>query len=277
MPLKSLLQNSVNLIPYSLRRYVHCVPFVAAAQRYLVSSLLSDSEFVHCVNAGPAAGLKFQIRLPGDKAVWAGTYEKEFSEAIAAGVPAGAVCFDVGGYRGYMSGVMALHGADKVYVFEPLPANQQAIQRLCQLNQALQISLQPVAVGAEDTDMQMKVMPDASMGKLADSDFQRDIPAESEMTVRVRSLDSMISSGAVQIPQLIKIDVEGAELQVLRGARNLLAEHRPLLFIEAHSAELECDCSAFLTDLAYSVRRMEAGELCETSPRHLLAQAVSNS
>lgn len=65
--------------------------------------------------------------------MWAGLFEREFALAPAAAIPNGKVCFDIGGYKGYMSGVMVLNGASSVHVFEPLPANQESIRRLCDL------------------------------------------------------------------------------------------------------------------------------------------------
>ena len=53
-------------------------------------------------------------------------------------------------------------------------------------------------------------------------------------------------------PDFIKIDVEGAEMEVLRGAEKLLREIHPALVIETHSAELERECGEALVGLGYS-------------------------
>jgi len=47
-------------------------------------------------------------------------------------------------------------------------------------------------------------------------------------------LDTFLQGADEPAPDVIKIDVEGAELQVLEGGRRLLAEHRPLLLMEIH-------------------------------------------
>jgi hypothetical protein len=52
-------------------------------------------------------------------------------------------------------------------------------------------------------------------------------------------------------PGFIKLDADTAELAILRSGRRLLAEARPLLLVETHSAELERDCSALLAGLGY--------------------------
>src|SRR5262245_30599350 len=172
--LKKILQSSVNFLPYELRHWVKRVPGISQLQRWLVKRVMSEEAFVHTINAGPAAGLRFEVALPLDKAVWSGTYEPDFSEAIARGVTKGDVCYDIGGYRGYMSGLMALAGASKVLVFEPLPVNQRALRRLKELNPKLPIELMPLAVGNTDGSVRLKVMADPSMAKLGSSSFQAD-------------------------------------------------------------------------------------------------------
>ena len=148
--LKEILRESVNFIPYNLRRHITYLPGIAALQRLLVERSLSGDPFVHTLNGGPAAGLRFEITLPRDKSIWAGTYEHDFAWSLADSVRPGGVCYDIGGYRGYMSGVMALSGASKVLAFEPLPVNQHAFRRLCELNPELPIAVMPLAAGNLD-------------------------------------------------------------------------------------------------------------------------------
>jgi FkbM family methyltransferase len=273
MSLRLLLRHSVNCLPYSLRSYIRLIPGVAFFQRLLVKNILAG-EFVHCINVGPAKGLKMPIALPTDKAMWAGLFEKEFASALAAAIPKGKVCFDIGGYKGYMSGVMTLNGASSVHVFEPLPANQESIRRLCALNPDLKIQLHSYAVGASNSTMMLNVMPDSSMGKLADSPFQKDVFGKETIEVQVVSLDSLHANGSLPTPSLLKIDVEGAEVSVLEGMGDLLSHYHPIIFLEAHSEELEAKCRAMLERFSYQVRRLESGELQDTVARHIVARNV---
>jgi hypothetical protein len=54
-------------------------------------------------------------------------------------------------------------------------------------------------------------------------------------------------------PGFIKIDTDTAEVSILESGRRLLAEARPLLLVETHSAALERDCSALLAGLGYRI------------------------
>jgi FkbM family methyltransferase len=263
------LGASVNWIPFAWRRQVKNVPGVAALQRLIVSRFLSAEPFIHFVNAGPAAGLRFEISLPKDKAIWTGTHEPAFASAIADSVHRGDVCYDVGGYRGYLGGVMAIAGASAVIVFEPLPANQRALKRLCELNPELPIQVQPIALGATNSPVTLQVMPDDSMGRLATSALSPGTQPPAFISVDVRTLDELQSRGEIPPPDLIKIDVEGAELDVLRGATATLRLSQPLVFLEAHSQVIEVECVKELESQGYSTRRIGSDPGKDDHARHL--------
>jgi FkbM family methyltransferase len=266
--MRTVLQHSVNVIPGSIRRAIKYVPGVAATQRWLIRHYLEGQTFVHKLNAGPAAGLRFEVTLPQDKAIWAGTYEHEFTSAMGEQVCTGDICYDVGGYRGFMSGAMAMAGASRVFVFEPLPSNQRALARLVELNPALPISVLPYAISDHDGSAQFKVMPDLSMGAIADTSTPQGMV--DLVPVTVRQIDSLVQSEEILPPGVVKIDVEGAELAVLKGSLHVLRECRPKIFIEAHSATLERACSEMLRPFRYHVRRMERYPRTENSVRHLI-------
>jgi FkbM family methyltransferase len=270
MILKKVLGAGVNYIPYRRRLWIKRVPGIAGLQRWLVARFLSDQPFLHTINVGPAAGLRFEVTLPLDKPVWAGVFESEFTTAIAEHVKPGDICYDIGGYRGYISGVMALAGALKVFAFEPLPANQKAVRRVCELNPQLPINIIAVALGSTDGPALLKVMSDPSMGKLANSSFQPEARALGEIPVTVRQIDSLLQNREIPPPNVVKIDVEGGELDILSGAVEMLHMSRPTIFLEAHTPALEKACSQQLLRLGYKIHRIEREISNEQSARHLV-------
>ena len=72
------------------------------------------------------------------------------------------------------------------------------------------------------------------------------------LTVPTLTLDTLLA--AHQAPSFVKIDVEGAEMMVLQGARQLLAEARPTLWLEATGPLVEA-CRAFLGEFDYEMTR----------------------
>ena len=66
-------------------------------------------------------------------------------------------------------------------------------------------------------------------------------------------------------PDLVKIDTEGHEVQVLRGAKGLLAGRKPRLIVEYHTAALKAECISILEAAGYDVEIVEAPHFPEGS------------
>jgi len=257
-------------VPWKWRGMIKRIPLVAPLQRRLLASFLEGREFVHTVDAGPARGLNYPVRLPEDKGIWTGTYELELSQLLARAVKPGQPALDIGGWHGFFGGVMALAGASRVFIFEPMPANCAQIQKMISLNPNLPLELVEAAVSDAEGAVEFVVMAQSSMGKLATSSFQTDNQTAQRIPVRTVALDGLLAAGKITAPAMMKIDVEGAELQVLKGARRLLAASRPALFIEIHSRPLGRECRDFLVPLGYEIHVLEPGdpEIC-----HFVARA----
>ena len=110
-----MIEKSVNLVPWRVRHLIRSIPGVAQLQRQIFARCIGDRQFVHRINAGPAAGLNYQVHLPQDKQIWTGTYEAEVATKICETVNPGKACFDIGAHRGFLSGVMAVAGASEVH------------------------------------------------------------------------------------------------------------------------------------------------------------------
>lgn len=240
------LSASIRVVPGPLRGLIRSIPGVAAAQRVAINAVGRDEEFDHEIDYGPAKGLRMPMRLPCDKGFWKGTYEEGFCARLGAAVRAGDVCCDIGAFRGYTAGVMALAGASEVCAFEPAPLNQQAVRRVIALNASLPIRLVEAAVGAEEGMIGITIHEDASMNFIG-----ADASGRPAMEVKLVTLDSMVASGALKSPQLLKIDVEGAEASVLRGAGKSLRNSVREIFVELHNDEAREECEGLLSEAGF--------------------------
>ena len=254
---QALLKKSVLLVPWRWRGTIKQLPLIAPLQRWLLAKFLEHREFVHTVDEGPARGLKYPITLPQDKGIWTGTYELEFATRVATATKRGESALDIGGWRGFFGGVMALAGASQVCIFEPMPANCAQIRKLIELNPNLPVSLFEAAIGEKTGQLEFEIQPETSMGKLALSPFQQEIKGNTRMEVQVICLDDLLANGRITSPGVIKVDVEGAEACVLRGARQLLRTHKPKLFLEIHSRNLARGCQAILLECGYEILVVE--------------------
>jgi FkbM family methyltransferase len=248
---------ALRLVPFSVRDRIRTIPGIAPLQRAVIARTLNGSEFEHRVDAGPAKGITFFVKLPEDKGIWTGTYEIDLATQVAASVAPGTVAYDIGGWHGFFAGVMAAQGAAHVHVFEPLPANAERIRRLVELNPAKSISLHTVAVAEHESEMDLMIMHETSMAKLETSTFQANTTSVTRERVKVRTIDALIAAGAIAPPALIKIDVEGAEAMVLRGARESIIRYRPIIFAEVHSSALLSECCDMLKAAGYRIEMID--------------------
>lgn len=275
------LQFAIKLVPWRLRGVICKLPIIAQLQRWIIARYLSDRQFIHIIDAGPAKGLAYPVILPLDKAIWIGNYEVEFASSIANSLTKGMVCFDIGGYRGFIAGMMAVAGAGRVVTFEPLEENREQIQRMIEVNPGIHVEIMPVAINDCDEETKFKVMPNPSMGKLVSSDFQPQASEVKTIPITVCKLDSLVLNGGLPVPDIMKVDVEGAETAVLQGATKLLTKHAPILFIEAHSGSLAQECADFLYGLGYDVTVVETRGSIDTLGNreisHLVARKVNNA
>lgn len=257
MTTQNLINRALGLLPWSVRVQIKRIPGVAQLQQAVVSKAFDGKEFDHMVDAGPAKGITFHVRLPEDKGIWTGTYESLFAGRVAGAIRPNTVTYDIGSWHGFFAGVMAAQGARQVHVFEPLPANVDRIRKMIALNPEKHIAIHPCAAGDRDTEMDLIVMPETSMAKLEESGFQTERTSAGSLRVPARSIDSVIASGEAEPPSLMKIDVEGAELLVLEGARQTLRANQPEIFAEVHSSKLLAQCTIFLQSEGYSVEPLD--------------------
>ena len=92
--------------------------------------------------------------------------------------------------------------------------------------------------------------------------------ADSGNKVKIRTLDTVVAELAVR-PDLIKVDVEGFEFEVLRGAENVLRNIRPVMLIEIHPPQLKLSGSSDLALMAFLESRGYAIDVIDRNPNSL--------
>jgi len=122
-----------------------------------------------------------------------------------------------------------------VHAFEPFPENLKAIQSNIALNNLDNVTLYPLAIGAQNGQVSFVVPPDrhaSGVGYITRSDS-----ADGAIKVECVTLDSL--GDRLGKARAIFMDVEGAEIEVLQGARNYIAEVQPVIVLEASPVCLE--------------------------------------
>ncbi len=219
------------------------------------------------IQAGPAAGT--QLLVPaGPKAFWsemlAGTYDAFIYEALGKRNLRDAICWDIGAHIGYHSLTFASLGAN-VLAFEPNPHNVERLRAHLERNPTLARNIRPMVMAVSDRDGEVAFVQSGDMmGESSGSHMAAALAplapanyANCERTVvsAVR-MDSLIALGE-RAPEVIKIDIEGAEFLALQGASRLLAEKKPLLLIEVHHILLMFQLQQLLSQCGYSVHLLD--------------------
>ena len=164
-----------------------------------------------------------------------GTSEPEVQSALAALLRPGMTVYDVGANVGFLSVIAArlVGPAGRVVCFEPLPDNARQIEYNARLNGFAHVAVRAEALGAADGTARFLLSAEPTWGALASASPKVNGQVN-EAAVPVRRLDGAVADAGLPLPEVIKIDVEGAEADVLAGAAATLGEARPILMIELH-------------------------------------------
>ena len=183
------------------------------------------------VQRGLLRGLRFHVDTGIKSQRLLGLEEREIAAAASEFAIRAASALDIGANDGWYSLFFASRpNIQKVYAFEPVAQLGRRLEENLALNGSAvraKVSLVSKFVGAKD-----------------EGDWC--------------SVDGSLPS-ALPEPILFKIDVDGGEMDVLRGAGRTLSQARCFVVLETHSVELERDCQAFLRDHGYVVRLIKNG------------------
>jgi FkbM family methyltransferase len=160
-----------------------------------------------------------------------GAYELEETEIFLALAEGQNVVFDVGANIGWYSlNVAKRYGsALTVHAFEPLPATYRQLVANVELNHADCVVTHNLGMAAEDAVAVFNYYPEGSgNASLADLSGRASV---SQVECEIRTLDGFVKESGVA-PDVIKCDVEGAELMVFRGAADTIASAKPAVFTE---------------------------------------------
>jgi FkbM family methyltransferase len=198
----------------------------------------------------------------------------------------GDIAVDAGAHIGFFTVQMAdvVGPTGRIYAFEPVPANADLLRRSILENRFEdRVEFRCAAVGAA-TGSATLTYPRETLntgGAYMLGEGTSALPGHETSTVDVVALDQLCVRRPVG---LIKMDVEGAEPLVLRGAATLLTEDRPVVLSELHPTQLarasNTTAAAFLEEarrFGYRAHYLQGGDLgppIERAPDDVLASFV---
>ena len=168
-----------------------------------------------------------------------GIAELPVQEAFRRLIAPGATVYDIGANVGFFTMLAArLTGpGGRVVAFEPVPGGAEGIRANAELNGFGNVTVLERAAGASARRERLFVVSDQSWSHL-ESRGRHPLATE-ELEVEVVAIDDLVAAGELPPPDLVKLDVEGSEMDVLRGMRRTIAEHRPFIVCELHETAAE--------------------------------------
>jgi FkbM family methyltransferase len=200
---------------------------------------------------GPLRGKKW-IAGSSNHGCWFGSYELSKQKAFAAALKPGHVVYDLGANVGFYSLLASVFVGPQgqVFSFEPSPRNLLLLRQHLAMNGITNCTIYEAAVTDSRGFANFDPATDWSGGHLAPA-------STNSFTVPTVSLDELVDSGELPLPQVIKCDIEGAEYNALKGAVRTLQSATPVIFLSTHGFEIHQKCCALLTNFNYSLRSLD--------------------
>jgi FkbM family methyltransferase len=198
----------------SFLRYHLCTWLVPPANGPTICSTLFDIDIL----VDPVIGKGLEKKI-----YYFGAFEAGILSVFRGFLAEGDVFLDVGANIGFLSLVAArfVGGSGTVYAVEPHPETYKILQENIHINRIKNVCPMNIALGAEISEARIYDNPKRSRGA-ASLIRPSDATEQSGKPCRVTTIDILLEEGMCP-PHLIKIDVEGFELEVLKGSRTLLS------------------------------------------------------
>jgi FkbM family methyltransferase len=249
-------------IPTPLKRALYRFKSLSGFIRGALNRAAPTGLTVVEVAAGGLAGYKLRLDLQTEKDYWLGTYESELQIAVADLLQDGMVAYDVGANIGYVSLLLAraVGEAGRVFSFEALPSNLDRLQENVELNNLQpRVKLVPAAVIDSQKQVEFLVGPSGGMGKAQGSAGRTEFQYQEKILVQAVSLDQFVYQDGNDIPDLIKLDIEGGEVLALPGMQRVLEEAHPIVLLELHGEQAAKVAWKVFNESGYRICLMKPG------------------
>jgi len=225
--------------------------------------LAPDRRFWIQVQKGAGKGLRLRVYPRTGRTFYEGGAEPALQELLMQRLRPGMVFYDLGANIGFFTllAARAVGPTGKIFAFEADPELAQYLAEHIERNGVRTARVIRRAVWSSTGTVTFRradasASPDRGLGRVVSAST----PSEDTFAVPCISLDDFV--GEEPLPDFIKCDVEGAEVQVFAGARKVL-EHRPLVACEVHSDDNRVQLTQLFSSLGYSLNWF--------TPQHMLA------
>jgi FkbM family methyltransferase len=220
----------------------------------------------------PKQGYKFFCRINRDDFLFMTNHENEIMEYFNPNE--GDTVVDVGAHIGLYSLIAAkrVGPSGKVIAIEPDPENFKILKKNILLNQLSSVEALECAVYSTRGKLRL-FLPELEQGRTIFNTVMQDRARTSTnfLEVEANTLDNILESINITEVNWIKIDVEGAELEVLKGAVNTLSSNKNIaLVVEIHGMEIYMEMIKYLKTRNLMIMYEKSNEKGDW--RHIIAK-----
>ena len=213
--------------------------------------LLPNTIQAHYIWNGPLRRNRIVTSWHDYPAAILGYTERSLLDWFTANVKPGETWLDIGAHYGYTAiALCRLVGErGRVFAFEPMLSTAGYLTQTRLLNQFTQLTVVPMGLGVPDTVMMTRL---PIVRGMVDSTIQK--ANAWEETLLVARMDWLWQQICNDNPSVdgVKIDVQGMEIQVLRGMTSILAQRHPKLIVEVHRGVDRGELLALVERVGYS-------------------------
>jgi len=211
----------------------------------------------HCIILGPMTGMRFRVNnITMLMPLYSGNeplHHKRFKEILKND----SIVIDIGANWGlhtlYTSKLVGKIG--KVIAIEPFsPAFRELKWHIAE-NACQNVVALNIAIGEFDGEIKMLTKDESAEGVVADCANKADTFLN-EFLVKQQRLDTVVRELALDRVDLIKVDVEGAENNVLKGAEQVVDKFRPIFIIDLHFPNNDLFVGKWFTEKGYRLERV---------------------
>lgn len=209
------------------------------------------------IRRGPAQGLKWVVGS-ATHGCWLGTYELDKQISLERFVKPGMTVYDIGAQAGFYSLMFSrlVQREGIVYAIEPFAENVRHLITHIRLNHIENLKIIQGALSNQRALAGFGIENNSCENSILEGN-------KGVLIVPIFTLDELIEMGHLEPPSLLKVDVEGAESQVLEGAARTLEMYKPSLFLALHGEAQRQKCFRFLWEHSYEIFNLQGVALAE--------------
>lgn len=220
-----------------IRLYTFNTPIRKGKYRLYQTAMSLCRDLPRSLPVSMSDGRRFVVDLTSkmqEGVFFVGEFETVLTTIMSRLISAGDTCVDVGANFGWYTSLMALHAgkSGQVHAFEPIPATFEKLQEtLRQAGSPTNVFLNNFALGDRPGTVEVHVFDSLGTGYASMSG--KEGVDSTTVTCRIETLDSYLIEHNITNVDIVKADIEGAELLFLKGATQLFKQPvPPIMMIE---------------------------------------------